>query len=372
MKLLYVRSGPYELNFDSYNLQEVGLAKAFCEKGIDIDILYYSKENRNQEIKYSGHTINILWRKGIKLLRTGIYPSILNKSFLSQYDYVIASEYSQIMSVLLLLLHDNVFIYNGPYYNLFKIPFMEKIYDRLFSSFINNRAKKIFCKTNMSAEYLLKKRINNTKVIGVGLDTQKLDIVTSINSDTLQILNQLEGYYNILFVGSIIARKNIAFLFKTFNQLKKLNKEKKIQLIVVGKGDPKYLDYCYSLLDLEVRKSVRHYDFIDNTQLKYIYQFADLFLLTSTQEIFGMVLLEAMYNGLVTISSYNAGSNTLIVNGENGFVINSFDCNEWVSCIENILFDENKKKYMGNNANKTIVENFLWNRIVDLIINEFN
>lgn len=35
-KILYVRSGPYQVNPTSYNLQEVGLATAFAKKGFNV------------------------------------------------------------------------------------------------------------------------------------------------------------------------------------------------------------------------------------------------------------------------------------------------------------------------------------------------
>ena len=146
-RILYVRSGPYQLDLDSYNSQELGLATALNELGFSCDIMCYtSGKNRDEIIENSGVKIKVLWRKGIRLLRSGIYPMILKKSFLSEYDIVICSEYSQIMSVLLLWRHKNVYIYNGPYYNLFKIKFLEPIYDKLFCKYINKRAKKVFCK----------------------------------------------------------------------------------------------------------------------------------------------------------------------------------------------------------------------------------
>ena len=43
-RILYIRLAPYILSFDNYNLQEVGLGKAFCKMGYDFDIIYYAKE----------------------------------------------------------------------------------------------------------------------------------------------------------------------------------------------------------------------------------------------------------------------------------------------------------------------------------------
>lgn len=55
-----------------------------------------------------------------------------------------------------------------------------------------------------------------------------------------------------------------------------------------------------------------------------VYQSCDAFSLPTRYEIFGMVLLEAMYYGLPTFTTYNGGSSTLM-NQENGIIINSID-----------------------------------------------
>ena len=125
MNILIVRSGPYQVDVNAYNLQELGLAVALSKQGNNCSVLYYHKtQNKDETIVKDGHKINIFWRKGIRLLRSGIYPSVLKKEFLMQYDIVIASEYSQIMSLLIARKHKNTYVYNGIYYNLFKIHFL--------------------------------------------------------------------------------------------------------------------------------------------------------------------------------------------------------------------------------------------------------
>lgn len=42
-KILFVRSKPYDEELDSYNVQGVGIAKAFCKLGYDCDYLYFHK-----------------------------------------------------------------------------------------------------------------------------------------------------------------------------------------------------------------------------------------------------------------------------------------------------------------------------------------
>lgn len=370
-KILYIRSGPYEVNYNDYNLQEIGLGRALCSKGYDVDIVYYTKKNnRIQTIDSENDNtkLRILWTKGIKILRTGIYPTILKKEFLSKYNVVIISEYSQIMTVLVSHLHKNVYIYNGIYYNLFKIPIMEFVYDKLFCNYLDKNVKHIFCKTNMSKKYLEKKGLNKCSVVGVGLDTEKFKQNEKIETKTKELLNKMNNHRNILYVGSISKRKNVEILVKAFNLIKRQKEYNDVQFIIIGKNDKRYLEYCKSLIDRESDKSVIYTEHINNSQLKNIYNNADLFMLASKQEIFGMVLLEAMYFGVPTISSKSAGAETLIINNESGFLIDGFNENDWYKKIIDVIDDKEKCIKIGKKAHNRIIENFMWDNIADKML----
>ncbi|AEB30203.1 hypothetical protein CAR_c15440 [Carnobacterium sp. 17-4] len=367
-KLLYVRSGPYELDFNNYNLQEIGLATAFCKKGYDCDVVYYSKENKDQLIKVGNNSIRILWRKGIKILRSGIYPQILNKDFLSQYDIVIVSEYSQIMSILISYLKKDVYLYNGPYYNLFKIPFVEKVYDKLFIGMLKKNVKKTFVKSELSKVYLDNKGLNDSLVIGVGLDIKKYEMENKVNEETKKLINKMINKRNLLYVGSLIERKNFGFLIKVFQKIKQTKNYKDLQLIIIGKGNKRYIDSCLIDLSSDEKKSVIIFDFIENGQLKNIYPLAEIFLLPSTQEIFGMVMLESMYFRTPVISSLNGGSGTLIKSGYNGIIENEFDITKWVNSTINLLENKEIRGKMGESAHETVKDKYLWDSICEKMI----
>lgn len=367
-KVLYVRSAPYVLNFNSYNLQEVGLGKAFCNRGYDFDIVYYSKENKDQVIAVGDRKLTILWRKGIRFLRSGIYPFVFKKDFLEQYDYVIMSEYSQIMSYFVAKKHNNVYLYNGPYYNLFKLPFMEPIYDRLFCESINRNMKKSFCKTQMAAEFIDKKGITNTTVVGVGLDTSKFEAEKDIEKETQDLLNKMNGKRNLLYVGSIIPRKNTELLIKAFIELKRNHGFRDVQLVLVGKGDASYENKCNALIPKELKQDVVWCKFIKNAQLKFIYQKAYAFMLPSVQEIFGMVLLEAMYFGLPVVSSNSAGAGTLIKNEGNGLIVEKFDPNDWAEALYRLLEDKDISARYGEAASRTIRDDFMWDSVCNKML----
>ncbi|WP_415606544.1 glycosyltransferase family 4 protein [Liquorilactobacillus hordei] len=356
----------------SYNLQEVGLASAFKKKGYSFDVMYYSSRNYDQVIDKNGTQIKILWRRGIKFFRSGIYLDLLSRKKLEQYDIVIISEYSQIMSLLISYFSQNVYIYNGPYYNLFKIKFFEKIYDAFFCKVLNKRIKCFFCKTHWSEYYLRNKGLNNCKTVGVGLDISDFDKIKSPKKETKILIDKMRKHRNLLYVGSLSKRKNCKLIIKMFNKLKENTAYDDVQLVIIGNGTNNYVEECLGLVNKKNENDFVYVKNLENTQLSYIYKEASLFLLPSTKEIFGMVLLEAMYFGLPVISSNNAGANTLIADGTNGYVVKSHDVSVWLEKVKWVLDNESFINDVGVRANKTIIEKFLWKNVMEKMINEFN
>lgn len=370
-KVLYVRSAPYKVNPNSYNLQEIGFSRELCKRGIDCDILYYSDENKDELIYQNGsNRVLILWRKGIRLLRSGIYPQILKKDIINKYDLIITTEYGQIMSLLCSRYKPRTVLYNGPYYNLFKIPPMEKIYDLLFIKSINKNMDKIFTKSKISEKYLNDKGLFNTETLGVGLDINVFEKEVEITSQVSNIIKFMENNKCLLYVGSLDDRKNFRFTLKVFEKINKINPH--IKLIVIGKGKESYVKKSFEMIDENVVNNILHINKIENKFLKYIYPLAKVFILPSKLEIFGMVLLEAMYFGSPTITSINGGSTTLIENGLNGIMMNGFVEEEWLNEILKLLNDDEYRNKISENATKTIVEGFTWEMICNKFMNSID
>ena len=361
-RILYIRSAPYKVNLNSYNLQEVGFSKELCKKGIDCDIIYYSDEDKDQVIyEYGDNKVTILWRKGIRIIRTGIYPKILNDKFMNKYDLIITTEYGQIMSLLCSKYNPKVVLYNGPYYNMFKIPIVEKIYDILFAKRINKNMDKIFAKSKLAKEFLESKGFTNIDTLGVGLDITVFNQDIKLNKEVNDVIEYMKSNKCLLYVGSLEDRKNFRFILSVFEKVNKIHPE--IKLVVVGKGKESYVKSSFEMIDSITRDNILHINQMDNKYLKYIYEESKVFLLPSKLEIFGMVLLEAMYFGATTITSVNGGSATLIENGKNGVVIDSFKEDIWIEKIIRLVNNDDDRRQISINAKKTILDGFTWEKI---------
>ena len=73
---------------------------------------------------------------------------------------------------------------------------------------------------------------------------------------------------------------------------------------------------------------------------------ADVFVMVSSPETFGLVYLEAMAQGCITVGSRGEGIDGVIVNGENGFLIRPGNVDELSNCIKMIstMHEDDKRR----------------------------
>lgn len=375
-KILYVRSAPFDLNPNSYNCQEIGMGKAFVRLGYNFDFVAFKSKDQKEYtfFEQNGCKARIIEKPRLRVFRWGINTSICNKDFLSQYDYIISSEYYQLMTYLLSRKVDNVFMYSGPYYNLFFLKFISPIYDLLCTKSIDKKIKVKFVKSVLAKEFLEHKGYHNVVNVGVGLDATRFFEENHVEEETAKVMDFMTKNKCILYVGSLSDRKNLPFMIQLYKRVYAKDPSVKFVMIgksvinpllkLVGKKDEDYEKKAFASLTEEEKAGILRIHGIKNPQLKYIYPLAKAFILPSKKEIFGMVLLEAMYLGAPVITSRNGGSLTLIQNGVNGYIIDEFNTDVWCERIFPLINNESLKERISNNAKETISKEYLWDAVV--------
>lgn len=366
MKILIIRMHPSIVNIDTYNLQEIGLAKALVKKGHQCDIVYYNgtKDEKIQEYVFEDKKITIYWLPGKDFCGNIIYCSKLY-DIVTNYDVIQSTEYNQIGNIKLYnKFKDKLIIYHGPYDS--KINIKENIKVRLFDLYINLFYRKyknvnIIAKSSLAYEFLKSKGYSNVTTVGVGFDKTRLNSKEEYQLNE-QIIEKINNKKMILYIGQIEERRNIDFIINTYKNV--YNENKDTILVLVGKGTKEYEEKCKKLITkLELEENIVIIPQLKQCEIGNLYKRANVFLLPSSYEIFGMVLLEAMYYGVPTITTYNGGSATIINNGENGYIIKELDLNEWSTKILDILKNNNQK--MSKQAKDTINNKYLWEKLVD-------
>ena len=148
-----------------------------------------------------------------------------------------------------------------------------------------------------AAEYLLSLADVSVEIIPNGIDLKhyRKSASTTRPSDTPK---------TILYIGRLEHRKGVKYLLQAFAQLQA--REPEVRLLIAGDGpDREKLEA--QARDLEL-SHVEFLGFIDEATKKQLLHTADLFCSPAVfGESFGIVLLEAMASGLVTVAGDNPG-----------------------------------------------------------------
>lgn len=378
-RILLVRATPNDIDINGYNVQQVGLGKAFVNKGYSYDFITFKKDkSKCREFVFyenNGIQARCLEKPRRRFIRWGINTDICKKEFLNQYDLIICQEYYQLESYLISKHSKNVVLYSGPYYNMFLPKWFSPLHDTFIGPKLNKNVKRIYVKSVLAEQFLASKGYTNLQNIGVALDTTRFDEVTEMNEETKKLVEFMKANRCILYVGALSDRKNYPFLLQTYEAL--LKKAPDVKFVMIGKSvissiarlmganDEDYAHKYDKQLSEDVKKGFYHIECIPNSQLKFIYPLAKAFLLPSKLEIFGMVLLEAMFLKTPVITSRNGGSMTLIDGQETGQIIEKFDVEQWVNAIMKYLDDEKYTERVVNNAEQLIRKQYSWDYIAD-------
>lgn len=105
--------------------------------------------------------------------------------------------------------------------------------------------------------------------------------------------------------------------------------------------------------ELGLKEKVVITGYLDQKMLNAAYSRADLFILPSILEGFGLVVVEAWLFKRPVIVSKSAGISELIKEGENGYIINPYDYNEIAEKAIDLLTNEEKARRLGEEGYKT-------------------
>lgn len=149
----------------------------------------------------------------------------------------------------------------------------------------------------------------------------------------------------LLFLGRVAHEKNIGFLIKLVERVK--NEISDVLLVIAGEGPAR------ESLELEVKKqglgeNVRFIGYLDrHTELNSCYSAADIFVFSSRTETQGLVLLEAMAQGVPVVSTAELGTRDVLREGA-GVWIAQEDVADFSGKVVKMLKDAQARKDLGD------------------------
>jgi glycosyltransferase involved in cell wall biosynthesis len=170
---------------------------------------------------------------------------------------------------------------------------------------------------------------------------------------------RVEDKFRVLFVGQMTQRKGLSYLLDGFE----LASIPASELLLVGRS-------ATSRPPWEHRRNVRHLPHVSRWQLPALYHQADVFVLPSLIEGFGLTALEAMASGLPVILSENTFGRDIVREGVDGFIVSIRDPQAIAERLRFLYERPAERHRMGLQA-RLRAEDFSWQAYETHIVSSF-
>jgi len=240
-----------------------------------------------------------------------------------------------------------------------------RLLDRFTGNFLNNT----FIAVSKAVKETVEKSLGFKNIVV---------IYNSIDVEELKPLNEEERIYVksnlgikknsavIVIVGRLEEQKGHIFLLEALSQVELKNKD--LTLFVLGQGP----------LEGSLKKIVKYFNIQDKViflgnrkDIRQIVGCADMFVLPSIFEGFGIVLLEGMALKIPCIASDVGGVSEIITNNENGLLVKPASSKALAEAILALMDNPVKRREFAENGYKKVVEDFNIKNNIKLLENVY-
>jgi len=216
-----------------------------------------------------------------------------------------------------------------------------------------SRASAVVAVSNYVKEILKKQYGIDSGIIYHGIDADKFE--PKNKTESKRKLGYKETDFIILFVGKMHPVKDPLTLVRSIYRIVKTNAN--VYLVMIGVGEL-YQEVKNEILRLNLLNHVKLLGQVNNVKLRVWYSAADLFVLTSVSEAFGMTLLEAMASGLPVIASKVGACPEII--GNAGILYNSGDHTDLTEKIITLSYNGKMLQRLAETGLKRVNDEFCW------------
>ncbi|MDD2823021.1 MAG: glycosyltransferase family 1 protein [Candidatus Daviesbacteria bacterium] len=256
------------------------------------------------------------------------------------------------------LIHQHYKTRKASTHNIILYHFKNFSYKKVFGFAVNHSIKiitpSVFVKKQLIDEWKI--AADKIEVTPEGVDNSIIDLVKQVDSGDFQKVSHKFGINKpyLFYVGNAQPHKNISNLIKSFIQIK--NKFSQYSLVLSG---PEH--YFWRLLEKENKvKDVIFTGHLSERELVALYKNAQVFIMPSFEEGFGLPILEAMACRVPVLSS-NAAS-LPEVGGEAAIYFNPGDTTDIFEKTSKLLEDSKLRKELIKKGEKRFRE-FSWKKL---------
>lgn len=157
-----------------------------------------------------------------------------------------------------------------------------------------------------------------------------------------------------LCVGLLVPRKGVKYLLQACVILRDRGYSE-YSLVLVGDGEQRAELEAF-VKDHQLEQQVIWTGWLNYGDLGTYFEGADVFIFPTLEDTWGVVLLEAMAFGKAIISSKWAGASEMVVEGENGYIIDPYEPEKFAQAMMELIDHPELIQKMGQKSQELMVE----------------
>lgn len=328
MKVLWITNvpSPYRVEF----------FKLLGDKCYQLDVVFecpFSKERDQSWRKIDADGFNAFFLKGIQYKTDMAFcPGIL-KFLKKDYDIIVVTDYASLtgmFAILYMKYHHIPFIMEGDgAYVGSGVGYKEKLKKKLIKAAdywlaTSEEHKAFYMFYGAKQDRIFKYPFTSIH------EKQILEMpLTNEEKIYLRQERNITEEYVILSIGQFIYRKGYDVLLEAAARL-----DRNIGIYIIG-GSPTE-EYIQQIEEYKL-ENVHFLDFMIYDELKKYYQLADIFVLPTREDIWGLVVNEALANGLPVITTNTCIAGNELITNECGRIVKKENVAQLVNAIEDLI-----------------------------------
>jgi glycosyltransferase involved in cell wall biosynthesis len=231
---------------------------------------------------------------------------------------------------------------------LFRGEFFTKLYWKVIAATMK-KSDSIVWAAKKSWDLYLEQQPEMEKVI-----KEKSCVIHSSFDNKLKIdknsVPELKDRKHLITVGRLANVKRIDFIITSLHELIKQGLD--VDLIVCGDGEEMNSLQKHAE-SLNVRDKVLFMGLCDRVQIATLLDMSDCFLFASENEAMSLVVLESLYMGTPVVSTNVGDISQVVVDSENGFIVDGYELEKYVESIKTVL-ENGKLVYLEKSKNSVV------------------
>lgn len=360
MRICYLHVDYEEWTDGHYNVQEIGLAKAFEALGHEVVIIYWVKSSAakcNTKVRVTDHICKV-YLPGKHIKHHVVFDCNLLKSYQFDLIHIQSDNLFYVPEVTHWCQRNKI-----PYYCYVGVieSSNSNKWQRIIVDYITKRNIKAFSKSRTLVKTPAVKAqletlgVSKVEVAPVGLD---FSIIPEITANQNELRKRLGLSLDKKLVVCVCALRPSKHPLDIFEFAKKLDDS--VQIAFIGNGELlSEFQKRYNKKDFLCE--IKHILYVPNKDIHQYYRCADFFVNFNTEEIFGMAILEAMYQECTVVARHAPGPDFIIEDRQSGYLAKTIDE------MGRIVM---KEKKLGKAARERVIRDFSWMSMAKIVLEE--